>query len=90
MNTLRQGGPYKGGEKSGYNAGWTIKSNGGGNNSINLVVYNSAAANLTHLLEKGHALWQGGRARAFPHIKPVEEKAKKDFEEKVKEVIERG
>lgn len=33
---------------------------------------------------KGHQLWQGGRARAFPHIKPVEEWCNKEFERRVK------
>lgn len=43
---------------------------------------------LTHLLEKGHALWQGGRARAFPHIKYGEELAKRRMEELTEEAIE--
>ncbi|AGK95406.1 hypothetical protein [Clostridium pasteurianum] len=43
---------------------------------------------LTHLLENGHALWQGGRTRAFPHIKYGEELAKKRMEELAKEAIE--
>lgn len=45
---------------------------------------------LTHLLEKGHALRQGGRAKAFPHIQYGEEIAKKRMEELAKEAIERA
>ena len=43
---------------------------------------------LTHLLENGHALNQGGRAEAYPHIKYGEELAKKRMEELAKEAIE--
>jgi len=43
---------------------------------------------LTHLLEKGHALKGGGRARAFPHIQYGEEFAKERLEELVEEAIE--
>lgn len=43
---------------------------------------------LTHLLEKGHVLHQGGRARAYPHIKYGEELVKKRMEELAKEAIE--
>lgn len=42
---------------------------------------------LTHLLENGHALVQGGRARAFPHIKYGEELAKRRMEELTEEAI---
>lgn len=42
---------------------------------------------LTHLLEKGHALQQGGRAKAYKHIEFGEELAQKRMEELSKEVI---
>lgn len=42
---------------------------------------------LTHLLEKGHALHQGGRARAYHHIIYGEQLAKKRMEELSKEAI---
>lgn len=43
---------------------------------------------LTHLLENGHALRDGGRSEAYSHIKYGEELAQKRMEELVKEVIE--
>lgn len=43
---------------------------------------------LTHLLENGHALRQGGRSEAYPHIKYGEELAQKRMEELAKEAIE--
>ena len=43
---------------------------------------------LTHLLENGHVLRQGGRANSYPHIKYGEELAQKRMEELAKEAIE--
>ena len=42
---------------------------------------------LTHLLENGHALSQGGRTKAFHHIKYGEELAQRRMEELAKEAI---
>lgn len=42
---------------------------------------------LTHLLEDGHALRNGGRTQAYPHIKYGEELAQRRMEELAKEAI---
>ena len=59
-----------------YNSGWTytltVKK---GKTRVSYVLHNEKEYQLTHLLEFGHALRQGGRAEAFPHIAPVAEKA---------------
>lgn len=49
-------------------------------------IYNEKHYRLTHLLEKGHALVNGGRTRAFPHIAQVDEKA----QEELMDLIKRG
>lgn len=62
-----------------YRKGWRAKKVGD-----NYVVYNATDASLTHLLEKGHALRNGGRSKAFTHIKPVEEMVITGFEDIVR------
>ena len=44
---------------------------------------------LTHLLEKGHALVNGGRSRSFPHIKPAEDMVIKEYTKRVEEAIKK-
>lgn len=66
-----------------YTRNWRFKKNAKGS----YVIYNAAPTyRLTHLLENGHVLRNGGRSRAFPHIKPVEEKVKENFEKRIKEI----
>ena len=43
---------------------------------------------LAHLLEKGHASRDGGRTRAYPHIKYGRAKAKKILTEGIQEAID--
>ena len=57
-------------------------------------VHNKSEYRLAHLLEKGHPIVRNGvvvgRARAFPHIKPAEEKLIKKCDDLVKELGEVG
>jgi len=43
---------------------------------------------LTHLLEHGHALRNGGRARAFPHIRFGEELAERRMQELTEKAVQ--
>lgn len=74
------------GENTGYDKGWTNKYEEGRLSSAS-IIYNKDAPGLTHLLEKGHALRQGGRASAFPHVGPVEEKLSEEFYKAVRETL---
>ena len=62
-----------------YSKGWTKKVTKHRLYS-EATVYNKTEGHLTHLLEFGHALRNGGRARAFPHIAPVNDKVPEMFE----------
>lgn len=87
---LKQTSPKGDGSRKGHYAdGWSVKYERSGNGKFRFIVYNRKKPGLTHLLEKGHQLWQGGRAKAIPHIKPVEEWCNEEFERRVKERLAR-
>lgn len=53
------------------------------------VAVKSKEYRLTHLLEKGHMTRNGtSRTKAFPHWKKAEEKAIKEYEERIKRGLE--
>lgn len=89
VQKLKVTSPKKTGE---YAAGWTSKKvrTAATGDVVDITIHNKTKPGLTHLLEKGHALKDGGRAPAFVHIKPVEEEAVRKFEERVEEVIRNG
>ena len=63
------------------------KSYEDGYKKVNTWYVGNGQYRLTHLLENGHALHQGGRTEAYPHIKYGEELAKRRMEELAKEAI---
>lgn len=67
-----------------YNKGWTIKKT---KRDKTATIHNATHYQLTHLLEKGHALWQGGRTQAYPHIAPVANKCDSELVNNIKKWI---
>lgn len=74
----------KGTSKKPYAKGWAVKYIKQTKYKFRFVVYNRTKPGLTHLLEHGHQLWQGGRAKSFPHIEKVEKWCNKEFEKELK------
>ena len=70
LHTAHPSGSGKYGSWDKYNKGWTVKKT---KRDKTATIHNATDYQLTHLLEKGHALKGGGRAQAFPHIAPVAE-----------------
>lgn len=83
---LRQTSPKRRGQ---YAKGWTVSKNRKKKNYYTVKVHNKTDYQLTHLLEFGHATRNGGRTKAYPHIRPVEEKYKKEFEKRLETKIRR-
>jgi hypothetical protein len=87
---LRTASPKKTGR---YAKGWAVNGESEktrlSGQARSVVVYNRTDYQLTHLLEHGHALRQGGRAKAIPHIEPVARRTGERFVKAVKAEIER-
>lgn len=81
---IQRDSPAKSG---GYKKGWRLKTVENTPFYKSVVVYQAKKPGLTHLLENGHAKRRGGRTRAFPHIKPNEEKAIEDLPRMIEEEI---
>ena len=84
---LKRTSPKKTGR---YSKGWTVKKDRKNKSYYTVKVWNRTDYQLTHLLEFGHATRNGGRTKAIPHIRPVEEKYKEKFERQIKEKIRRS
>lgn len=72
------------GRRGKYAKGWGKTSRKTDSPLKEVTIHNKNEYRLTHLLEFGHSLKNGGRTRAFPHIKPAEEKAIQKLIERLK------
>ena len=68
-----------------YAKSWTTKKVRESSHTLELVVHSKNRYQLTHLLEFGHCLRNGGRTRAVPHIAPAEEKGIEQLEKQIEE-----
>lgn len=84
---LKQTSPKRTGR---YAKGWAVKKDRKNKSYYTIKIHNKTDYQLTHLLEFGHATRNGGRTKAIPHIRPVEEKYKKQFEKELKQKIRRS
>ena len=82
---LKQISP-KGARKE-YCKGWRLKKGKLARNRYSVKIHNKTDYQLTHLLEFRHATRDGGRTTPQPHIRPTEEKYKKEFEKELKKKI---
>lgn len=82
--SLKNKSPNKKGK---YAKGWTTEKSYEDKRSKRKTVHNKSSYQLTHLLENGHALRNGGRSKAIEHIQPIEEQMIAEFENEVKQVI---
>ncbi|MCD8338099.1 MAG: HK97 gp10 family phage protein [Lachnospiraceae bacterium] len=67
-----------------YAKSWAVKKVKETSQSMDVVVYSKTKYQLAHLLEHGHALRNGGRVKAYPHIAPAEEKGLEKLETELK------
>lgn len=71
-----------------YNRGWKVmQTKRDKRYNKKATIHNETDYQLTHLLEKGHALVGGGRTRAFPHIAPVAEQCEDELLRTIKKYI---
>lgn len=90
INELKTTSPRRKGSKTNpYWRGWASKLKKRSSNNYTKVIWNKTNYQLTHLLEFGHVTRNGGRAKAIPHIRPVEEKYNAEFVDLLKQTIRR-
>lgn len=88
---LKQTSPRgKGTRSNPYYKGWAIKLNKRRSGVYHKVIWNKTNYQLTHLLEFSHATRNGGRTKAIPHIRPIEQKYNVEFVDKLEKKIRRS
>ena len=73
-----------------YAKSWAVKKVRESSHTLEVVVHSRNRYQLTHLLEFGHCLRNGGRTRAMPHIAPAEEEGIEQLEKMIERDIRNG
>ena len=77
--------PVKSGK---YAKSWAVKKTMEKSNAIEMAVHSKTRYQLTHLLEFGHALRNGGRTEGQVHIAPAETLAEQTLEAEIRKRLE--
>lgn len=85
-NKLKVTSPKKTGK---YSKGWRVNKKSG-NGYVHATIYNATDWQLTHLLEKPHALRNGKKSKPIVHIEPVEQECIQNYKKDVEQVIKNG
>ena len=80
---IKEGSPKKSGD---YEKSWKVTKERETAHSIQTVVHSKNRYQLAHLLEFGHIKRNGGRTKAYPHLRPAELNAIQKFTERIKNI----
>lgn len=86
LNEIRASSPVLTG---GYQRGWVRKKESKSGSS-GYLVYNKDKAQLTHVLEHGHAKRGGGRVEGKPHIGPAVDKHVATMPKRIEKILKDG
>ena len=84
---ISAGAPVRTGK---YKKSWATKKMKENSTELEMTVYSKNRYQIAHLLEHGHALRNGGRASAIPHIAPAEEHAKQELLSEIERCLSNG
>lgn len=87
VSELKDTSPRKINKGGSYAKGWVLKKGKLSRNRYSIKIHNKTDYQLTHLLEFGHVTRNGGRTKAIPHIRPVEEKYSEKYEKELEQKI---
>lgn len=85
ISKLKETSP-RGHGKEHYADGWKAKLEKS-DMGFHITIYNAKKPGLTHLLENGHLNRDGTRAKAFPHIKAVQDEANEKLAQEIEKIL---